>query len=340
MVLQRIPHNKCKYIQMAVQKKVIQVIGEYTPQKLRKSHCCVPFTATFSKRRKIGSLWSERCDAEQGPPKDCKHTKHDEQRACLMQLANNQTSPLRHQPFDCCPLWVPLLCILAEGAIALLVTLSGSALFASWKLLQFPSRLIVKVIRAIFKRASAQCSDVVLVLLCPLFAHRAQSCGHSGLLSRRPPQKRPAEALRFDSAKALYVEILFKAAMCRLLCAEAIVGACLGRRETKHRYWQCAGVFREASFGDGKRPLARNRTAPAKRPAWPHRPVCGTLSQNGYGTCHPHPCDCILLESGNKFIHVRFCQYISSDDGTWQTWLACKTGQAHISESTKPMEDQ
>ena len=46
--------------------------------------------------------------------------------------------------------------ILAEGAIALLVTLSGSALFASWKLLQFPSRLIVKVIRAIFRRASAQ----------------------------------------------------------------------------------------------------------------------------------------------------------------------------------------
>ena len=49
-----------------------------------------------------------------------------------------------------------LVLILAEGAIALLVTLSGSALFASWKLLQFPSRLIVKVIRAIFKRASAQ----------------------------------------------------------------------------------------------------------------------------------------------------------------------------------------
>ena len=38
-------------------------IGEYTPQKLRNSHCCVPFTATFSKRRKIGSLWSERCDS-------------------------------------------------------------------------------------------------------------------------------------------------------------------------------------------------------------------------------------------------------------------------------------
>ena len=33
------------------------------PQKLNKSHWCVPFTATFSKRRKIGALWSERCDA-------------------------------------------------------------------------------------------------------------------------------------------------------------------------------------------------------------------------------------------------------------------------------------
>ena len=32
------------------------------PQKFRKSHWCVPFTATFSKRRKIGALWSERCD--------------------------------------------------------------------------------------------------------------------------------------------------------------------------------------------------------------------------------------------------------------------------------------
>ena len=41
------------------------IIGEYTPQKLRNSHCCVPFTATFSKRRKIGSLWSERCDREE-----------------------------------------------------------------------------------------------------------------------------------------------------------------------------------------------------------------------------------------------------------------------------------
>ena len=48
------------------------------------------------------------------------------------------------------------LAILAEGAIALSVTLSGGALFASWKLLQFPSSLIVKVILAIFMGASAQ----------------------------------------------------------------------------------------------------------------------------------------------------------------------------------------
>jgi len=36
--------------------------GPRPPQKFRKSHWCVPFTATFSKRRKIGALWSERCD--------------------------------------------------------------------------------------------------------------------------------------------------------------------------------------------------------------------------------------------------------------------------------------
>ena len=46
--------------------------------------------------------------------------------------------------------------ILAEGAITLSVTLSGGVLFASWKLLQFLSSLIVKVILAIFSRASAQ----------------------------------------------------------------------------------------------------------------------------------------------------------------------------------------
>ena len=46
--------------------------------------------------------------------------------------------------------------ILAEGAIALSVTLSEGALFASGKLLQFPSSLIVKVILAFFMGASAQ----------------------------------------------------------------------------------------------------------------------------------------------------------------------------------------
>ena len=46
--------------------------------------------------------------------------------------------------------------ILAEVATALAVTLSGGALFASRKLLQFPSSLIAKVILAFFTRASAQ----------------------------------------------------------------------------------------------------------------------------------------------------------------------------------------
>ena len=59
--------------------------------------------------------------------------------------------------------------ILAEGAVALPVTLSGGALFASWKLLQFPSSLIVKVILAIFMRASAQlCHDFVWSCYSPL----------------------------------------------------------------------------------------------------------------------------------------------------------------------------
>ena len=41
--------------------------GPRSPQKFRKSHWCVPFTATFSKRRKIGALWSERCDTDGWP---------------------------------------------------------------------------------------------------------------------------------------------------------------------------------------------------------------------------------------------------------------------------------
>ena len=63
--------------------------------------------------------------------------------------------------------------ILAEGAVALPVTLSGGALFASWKLLQFPSSLIVKVILAIFMRASAQlCQD----FLCICFSLLSDCC--------------------------------------------------------------------------------------------------------------------------------------------------------------------
>ena len=50
---------------------------------------------------------------------------------------------------------MPMCHILAEGAIALSVTLSGGALFASSKLFQFLSSLIVKVILAIFMGASA-----------------------------------------------------------------------------------------------------------------------------------------------------------------------------------------
>ena len=42
--------------------QVLMVGDHKPPQKLRKSHWCVPFTATFSKRRKIGASWSERCD--------------------------------------------------------------------------------------------------------------------------------------------------------------------------------------------------------------------------------------------------------------------------------------
>ena len=39
------------------------MLGQWRPAKIRKSHCCVPLAATFSKRRKIGASWSERCDA-------------------------------------------------------------------------------------------------------------------------------------------------------------------------------------------------------------------------------------------------------------------------------------
>ena len=44
----------------------VLLIGHCCPQKFWKSHWCVPFTATFSKRRKIGALWNERCDESKG----------------------------------------------------------------------------------------------------------------------------------------------------------------------------------------------------------------------------------------------------------------------------------
>ena len=53
------------------------------------------------------------------------------------------------------PEFPPTTGILVEGAIALPVTHGGGVLFASWKLFQFLSSLIVKVILAIFMWALA-----------------------------------------------------------------------------------------------------------------------------------------------------------------------------------------
>ena len=39
-------------------------LGPEAPPQIWKSHWCAPFTATCIKRRKIGALWNERCDAE------------------------------------------------------------------------------------------------------------------------------------------------------------------------------------------------------------------------------------------------------------------------------------
>ena len=53
----------------------VSIVGaQRAPQKLRKSHWCVPFTATFSKRRKIGALWSERCDSQFGAKHFCSNS--------------------------------------------------------------------------------------------------------------------------------------------------------------------------------------------------------------------------------------------------------------------------
>ena len=53
----------CQFVaEMDFAAVLASCVGAWAPQKLRQSHWCVPFTATFSKRRKIGALWSERCD--------------------------------------------------------------------------------------------------------------------------------------------------------------------------------------------------------------------------------------------------------------------------------------
>jgi len=75
--------------------------------------------------------------------------------------------------------------ILAEGAIALSVTLSGGALFASGKLLLLPSSLTVKVILAIFMRALAQHCTNLLQL------SRRVSCRRCGSDAKQPPQRQP-----------------------------------------------------------------------------------------------------------------------------------------------------
>ena len=63
------------------------------------------------------------------------------------------------------------------------VTLSGGVLIASWKLLQFLSSLIVKVILAIFCGASAQLdvnvADVIWVAYLQILTPRKVSVVHS-----------------------------------------------------------------------------------------------------------------------------------------------------------------
>ena len=61
---QGLPHSHYLCYAAPYYNNISHVGDHKPPQKLRKSHWCVPFTATFSKRRKIGASWSERCDAE------------------------------------------------------------------------------------------------------------------------------------------------------------------------------------------------------------------------------------------------------------------------------------
>ena len=78
------------------------------PQKLGKSHWCVPFTATFSKRRKIGASWSERCDGH-----SCMSEQQFFKKSCKFHwwlLGFATTSAVQH-PFHCwqqLASWLPL----------------------------------------------------------------------------------------------------------------------------------------------------------------------------------------------------------------------------------------
>ena len=94
------------------------------PQKFWKSHWCVPFTATFSKRRKIGALWSERCDTRNEQAKwHCSilylhHSMRDASKCALSSeakltthitawiMSHPKTHALEHF-YDCIPLVTP-----------------------------------------------------------------------------------------------------------------------------------------------------------------------------------------------------------------------------------------
>ena len=54
LVLARQPNDKL-LAYVILDEATPSVGAQKAPQKLMKSHCCVPFTATFSKRRKIGA---------------------------------------------------------------------------------------------------------------------------------------------------------------------------------------------------------------------------------------------------------------------------------------------
>ena len=69
------------------------------PQKFRKSHWCVPFTATFSKWRKIGASWSERCDSNRcaGDVHKAKNTKKPVFLARRTQHSSSTTRQQHHK---------------------------------------------------------------------------------------------------------------------------------------------------------------------------------------------------------------------------------------------------